>query len=91
MSELQRAESTSHAIAELSRLRSPRKAPRTNEELLALAEKRSGLLRAKVIANRDRQRMKLIDDLYEKYSIEAAPEDRSERLRLATLRYKLGL
>ncbi|MGO4689462.1 hypothetical protein [Glaciibacter sp. 2TAF33] len=68
-----------------------RKAPKTDEELLAEAEKRTGLLRTKVIANRDRQRLELVDELYMKYSIEAVANDMSERKRLATLRAKLSL
>ena len=50
-----------------------------------------GLLRAKVIANRDRQRMELVTDLYAKYGVEAATDDMSETQRLLTLRAKLGL
>ena len=55
-----------------------RKAPKTDEQLLADAVKRTGLLRTKVIMNRDRQRMELVDDLH-------------ESKRLVTLRAELGL
>lgn len=68
-----------------------RKAPKTDEQLLADAVKRTGLLRTKVIANRDRQRMELVDDLYEKYNVEAVADDMSESKRLVALRVKLGL
>jgi hypothetical protein len=91
MSDFQHTAATAHAVAEPTRATPRRKAPKTDEQLLAEAEKRSGVLRAKMIANRDRQRMELVDDLYAKYSVEAVAEDRSERKRLATLRGKLGL
>ena len=68
-----------------------RKAPKTDEQLFADAEKRMGLLRAKVIANRDRQRMELVTDLYATYGVEAVTDDMSESQRLQTLRAKLGL
>jgi len=68
-----------------------RKASKTDEQLFVDAEKRMGLLRAKVIANRDRQRMELVADLYVKYSVEAVSDDMSESKRLVTLRAKLGL
>ena len=68
-----------------------RKTPKTDEQLFADAEKRMGLLRTKVIANRDRQRMELVADLYTKYSVEAVADDMSETKRLQTLRAKLGL
>lgn len=68
-----------------------RKVPKTNEQLFAEAERRMGLLRTKVIANRDRQRMDLVADLYAKYSVEAVTDDMSESKRLLTLRAKLGL
>ncbi|TFD12887.1 hypothetical protein E3T35_06260 [Cryobacterium sp. TMT1-2-2] len=68
-----------------------RKAPKSAEQLLAEAEKRMGLLRTKVIANRDRQRMELVADLYAKYGVEAVTDDMSETQRLLTLRTKLGL
>lgn len=68
-----------------------RKVPKSDEQLLAEAEKRSGLLRTKVIANRDRQRMQLVSDLYLKYSVEAVADDMSESKRLLMLRAKLGL
>ncbi|TFB53639.1 hypothetical protein [Cryobacterium tagatosivorans] len=74
-----------------TRVEPRRKAPKTDEQLFADAEKRMGVLRAKVIANRDRQRMELVDDLYAKYSVEAVADDMSESKRLVTLRAKLGL
>lgn len=74
-----------------NKVQARRKAPKTDEQLLAEAEKRMGLLRTKVIANRDRQRMELIDELYARYSVEAVAQDLSETKRLQTLRAKLGL
>ena len=68
-----------------------RKPPKTVEQLLAEAEKRIGLLRAKVITNRDKQRMELIDELYVKYGVEATADDVSETERIVELRAKLGL
>ena len=91
MNDLQNTDATAHAVVERTRATPWRKAPKTDEQLLAEAEKRSGLLRAKVIGNRDRQRIALVEDLYRKYSVEAVAEDRSESKRLATLRGKLGL
>ena len=73
------------------RIESKRKAPKTVEQLLAEAEKRIGLLRMKVIANRDKQRMELIDELYVKYGVEATAGDMSENERIVELRAKLGL
>ncbi|MDH6238199.1 hypothetical protein [Cryobacterium sp. CG_9.6] len=74
-----------------TRVEPRRKAPKTDEQLFAEAEKRMGLLRTKVLANRDRQRMELVDDLYAKYSVEAVADDMSESKRLQTLRAKLCL
>ena len=67
-----------------------RAAPKSNEQLLAEAEKRAGSLRAKVIANRGRLRMQLVDDLYKKYSVDPIANDMSESRRLEVLRAKLG-
>ena len=53
-----------------TRVEPRRKVPKTDEQLFADAEKRMGLLRAKVIANRDRQRMELVTDLYATYGVE---------------------
>jgi len=50
-----------------------------------------GVLRAKVIANRDRQRAALIEDLFRKHDVGPIVDDASERRRLASLRIKLGL
>ena len=74
-----------------TRVEPRRKVPKTDEQLFADAEKRMGLLRAKVIANRDRQRMELVTDLYATYGVEAVTDDMSESQRLQTLRAKLGL
>ena len=68
-----------------------RSAPKTVEQLLAEAEKRMGVLRAKVLANRDRQRAAFIEDLYKKLDVAPIAEDSSESKRLASLRSKLGL
>jgi hypothetical protein len=67
-----------------------RKAPKTDEQLFADPERRMGLLRTKVIANRDRQHMELVADLCAKYSVEAVAQDLSETKRLQTLRAKLS-
>ncbi|TFB59932.1 hypothetical protein [Cryobacterium sp. Sr3] len=74
-----------------TRVEPRRKVPKTDEQLFADAEKRMGLLRAKVIANRDRQRMELVTDLYATYGVEAVTDDMSESQWLQTLRAKLGL
>jgi len=50
-----------------------------------------GVLRAKVLANRDRQRAAFIEDLYKKYDVGPVVDDASESKRLASLRIKLGL
>ena len=68
-----------------------RKPPKTAEQLLASAEKRIGLLRTKVLANRDRQRLELIDELYLKLGVKATPGDVSESKRIKELRAKLDL
>ena len=74
-----------------TKLEPRRKAPKTDEQLFAEAEKRMGLRRTKVLANRARQRMELVDDLYAKFSVEVVADDMSESKRLVTLRAKLGL
>jgi hypothetical protein len=91
MSEFQNTSAAEHAVTERTIATTPRKAPKTDEQLFADAEKRMGLLRTKVLANRDRQRMELVDDLYAKYSVEVVADDMSESKRLVTLRAKLGL
>lgn len=91
MSDLHSTADAAQAGPWATRATPPRKAPKTDEQLLAEAEKRMGLLRTKVIANRDRQRMELVEDLFAKYSIEAVADDMSESKRLTTLRAKLGL
>jgi hypothetical protein len=91
MSDFRNSDTIAHTVAERARIAPRRKAPKSAEQLLAEAEKRTGILRAKVIANRDRLRMELIDDLYAKYGVDAVHDDRSEQKRLATLRAKLGL
>jgi len=68
-----------------------RKAPLTDEQRLVAAQKSVESLRAKVVANRDRMRRELIEDLYRKYSISEVTGDPSEHQRLASLRAKLGL
>jgi len=68
-----------------------RKASKTAEQLLAEAEKRMGVLRAKVLANRDRQRAAFLEDLYRKYDVGPIADDSSETRRLASLRSMLGL
>jgi hypothetical protein len=68
-----------------------RKTPKSDDQLLAETEKRMGLLRKKVLANRDKQRLELVDDLYVKHGVEAVANDVSERQRLMSLREKLGL
>jgi hypothetical protein len=68
-----------------------RKTPKSDDQLLADTEKRIGLLRKKVLATRDKQRLELVDDLYVKYGVKAVANDMSERKRLTSLREKLGL
>jgi uncharacterized protein YmfQ (DUF2313 family) len=84
-------ETTTSAVAEETRAVARRKAPKSDERLLAEAEKRTGVLHARVLANRDRQRMELVEDLYRQYSVEPVVADVSERKRLATLRARLSL
>jgi len=91
MSDLNSTATTAQTGPWATRVGPKRKASKTDEQLFADAEKRVGLLRAKVIANRDRQRMELVADLYAKYSVAAAADDMSESKRLVTLRAKLGL
>ncbi|TFC32902.1 hypothetical protein E3O55_05170 [Cryobacterium sp. MDB1-18-2] len=91
MNDIHDAEAISNSVAERASAILSRKAPKTDEQLLAEAEKRTGLLRKKVIANRDRQRMQLVSDLYLKYSIEAVADDMSESKRISALRDKLAL
>ena len=78
------------AVDRPSVTRAPR-AVKTDEQLLAEAEKRIGLLRSKVLAHRDKQRLELVDDLYVKHGVEAVANDVSERQRLTSLREKLFL
>lgn len=91
MNDFQNSETAVQAGPWAMKVEPKRKAPKTDEQLFVEAEKRMGLLRTKVIANRDRQRMELVDDLYAKYSVEAVADDLSESKRLQSLRAKLGL
>lgn len=68
-----------------------RKAPLTDEQRLVAAQKSVESLHTKVLANRDRMRRELVDDLYRKHSIGEIAGDPSEHQRLTSLRKKLGL
>lgn len=74
-----------------STARPGRKAPLTDEQRLVAAQKSVESLQAKVVANRDRMRRELVEDLYRKHSISEFTGDPSEHQRLASLRAKLGL
>ena len=91
MNDFRNIEVATQASPPTTTVKPPRKPPKTVEQLLAAAEKRMGLLRTKVIANRDRQRMVLVDDLYVKFNVEAVADDMGESKRLVTLRAKLDL
>ena len=91
MSDLHSTATAAQAGPWATKAKPSRKPPKTVEQLLAEAEKRIGLLRAKVITNRDKQRMELIDELYVKYGVEATADDVSETERIVELRAKLGL
>lgn len=68
-----------------------RKAPLTDEQRLVAAQKSVESLQARVVANRDRMRRELVEDLYRKHLISEVTGDPSEHQRLASLRAKLGL
>ena len=91
MSDTFTAPSASPPNSGLKTAQRSRQAPKSDEQLLADAVARTGRLRAKVIANRDRQRMELVEDLYEKHGVGPVEADMSESKRLAALRLKLGL
>ncbi|TFD56982.1 hypothetical protein E3T43_08645 [Cryobacterium sp. Hh7] len=91
MNDFPNSEVATRAIPWTTTAKPSRKPPKTVEQLLAAAEKRTGMLRTKVIANRDKQRMELIDELYVKYGVEATTGDVSESERIVELRAKLGL
>ena len=91
MSDFHAATEAAQRSDERTQQRPSRKPPKPAEQLLAEAEKRMGVLRAKVLANRDRQRAAFIEDLYKKYDVGPVVDDASESKRLASLRIKLGL
>lgn len=69
----------------------PKRRGLSDEERLAKALADVESLQAKVVAKRDERRQQLIEDLYERYSIEAAADDPGEARRIEQLRAKLGL
>lgn len=68
-----------------------RRRQKSSEELLFEAQARAEALLAKVLEHRDRQRMQLVQELYEHHDIAGTKTDMSESERIARLRTKLGL
>ena len=60
-------------------------------ELLEAAERRARQLRAKLLRKRDKDRVGLVADLYDKHGVKTIKGDLDESQRLAQLKAALGL
>lgn len=64
---------------------------KTDEELLAEAERRASSLRERIEAARDKRRLALVEDLYALHGVDPQPGDLGEANRISLLRSRLGI
>ena len=64
---------------------------KTDEELLANAERRASSLRERIEAARDKRRLALVEDLYALHGVDPQPGDLGEVNRISLLRSRLGI